>query len=157
MISLLLIISCRNDENSIQKIDQVLHLYIDSAGQDMLNSNIAGSYTNISWNDVYGLTDNSPISFSNIKDVDTVNYLEYLAGAKRRGIDSTIDSKTYESRIALLLTRKINDSTTTITNDTMVIQYKYTPEIFQVSKVWYNDILKFTKVGDEPNIVKISK
>ena len=49
------LISCRNDESDVQKIDQIIHLYIDSAGQDMLNSNIPGSYVNVQGNDEYWL------------------------------------------------------------------------------------------------------
>lgn len=150
-------LSCRNDEINVQQIDQVLNLYIDSAGQDMLNNKIPGSYTTISWNDINGLTDNAPVSFSTKKDADTVTYLEYLAGAKRIAIDSAGDSKTYESRIALALTKKVNDSTNAVSNDTMVIQYSSTPDVFQVSKIWYNNILYFTKVQGQPNIVKITK
>ncbi|UJF31023.1 hypothetical protein L0B70_06500 [Kaistella sp. 97-N-M2] len=150
-------LSCRNDEINVQQIDQVLNLYIDSAGQDMLNNKIPGSYTTISWNDINGLTDNAPVSFSTKKDADTVTYLEYLAGAKRIAIDSAGDSKTYESRIALALTKKVNDSTNAISNDTMVIQYSSTPDVFEVSKIWYNNILYFTKVQGQPNIVKITK
>lgn len=150
-------LSCRNDEINVQQIDQVLNLYIDSAGQDMLNNKIAGSYTTISWNDINGLTDNAPVSFSTKKDADTVTYLEYLAGAKRIAIDSAGDSKTYESRIALALTKKVNDSTNAVSNDTMVIQYNSTPEVFEVSKIWYNNVLYFTKVQGQPNIVKITK
>lgn len=150
-------LSCRNDDREVQQIDQVLNIYIDSAGTDLLNNKLAGAYTNIQWNDVNGLTDNSPVGFSNIKDADTINNLEYLAGAKRLGIDSLGNSKTYESKIALKLTKKLTDSTNSITNDTMTIQYKSTPELFQISKVWYNNILKFTKVQGQPNIVKITK
>ena len=150
-------LSCRDDDRIIQNIDQVMQLYIDSAGQDMLNNTIEGSYTNIQWNDVYGLLDNAPVSYSNKKDMDTVNFLEYVAGARRLGIDSAGDRKTYESKIALLLTRRITDSTTAVTNDTMTIHYLSTPEVFQVSKVWYNNVLSFTKVDGEPNIIKIKK
>lgn len=150
-------LSCRNDEINVQQIDQVLNLYIDSAGQDMLNNKIPGSYTTISWNDINGLTDNAPVSFSTKKDADTLTYLEYLAGAKRIAIDSAGDSKTYESRIALALTKKVNDSTNAVSNDTMVIQYSSTPDVFEVSKIWYNNILYFTKVQGQPNIVKITK
>ena len=89
------LISCRNDESDVQKIDQIIHLYIDSAGQDMLNSNIPGSYVNVQGNDEYGLVDSAPVNFSNKKDADTVNYLEYLAGARRIGIDSVGDNKNY--------------------------------------------------------------
>ena len=150
-------LSCRNDDLVVQQIDQVLNIYIDSAGQDMLNSTLANSYTTVQMNDVLGLTDNAPVSFNLKKSVDTINYVEYIAGARRLVIDSLRESKTYESRIALLLTKRLNDSMSTLQNDTMVIQYESTPEIFQISKVFYNRILQFTKVGNEPNIVKIQK
>ena len=149
-------LSCRSDEDSVQKIDQIINLYIDSLGQDMLNTKLAGSYISSTMNDVYGLTDNAPISISIKKDADTINYIEYLAGAKRIAIDSTANSKTYESKIALNLTKKIGDANR-ITNDTMTIQYLSTPNLFQVSKIWYNGVLQFTKVEGQPNTVKIVK
>ncbi|MDN3605949.1 hypothetical protein [Kaistella yonginensis] len=149
-------LSCRSDEDSVQKIDQVINLYIDSLGQDMLNTKLTGSYISSTMNDVYGLTDNAPISISIKKDADTINYIEYLAGAKRIAIDSTANSKTYESKIALNLTKKIADANR-ITNDTMTIQYLSTPNFFQVSKIWYNGVLQFTKVEGQPNTVKIVK
>lgn len=151
------LISCRNDESNLQKIDQIIHLYIDSAGQDMLNSNIPGSYVSVQGNDMYGLLDNAPVNFSNRKDADTVNYLEYLAGARRIGIDAVGDVKNYESKIALILTKKVNNTTNAVTKDLLTIQYSSTPTSFQVSKVYYNNILKFTKVEGEPNIIKITK
>ena len=149
-------LSCRSDEDSVQRIDQVINLYIDSSGQDMLNSNVPGSYTNSRMNDVYGLTDNAPVSFTIKKDADTISYIEYLAGAKRIGIDSSGNSKTYDSKVALFLTKKVNDSNR-VTNDTITIQYLSTPELFQVSKLWYNGVLQFTKVEGQPNTVKIVK
>ncbi|KIA89346.1 hypothetical protein [Kaistella jeonii] len=150
-------LSCRNDDRAVQQIDQILNIYIDSAGQDMLNSKIKGSYITIRWNDINGLTDTAPVSFNNNKDADTLNYMEYLAGAKRIAIDSSGSSKTYESKINLFLTKRINDSTTSTGKDLMVIHYTSTPELFQVSSIWYNNILKFTKVQGQPNIVKITK
>ena len=150
------LLSCRSDEDSVQKIDQVINLYIDSLGQDMLNSKVPGSYMNSQMNDVYGLTDNAPVSFTIKKDADTISYIEYLAGAKRIGIDSSGTSKTYESKIALFLTKKVND-TNRVTNDNITIQYLSTPELFQVSKLWYNGVLQFTKVEGLPNTIKIVK
>lgn len=147
---------CRSDEDAVQRIDQVINLYIDSLGQDMLNSKVPGSYTNSRMNDVYGLTDNAPVSLTIKKDADTISYIEYLAGAKRIGIDSSGTSKTYESKVALFLTKKVNDSSR-VTNDTITIQYLSTPELFQVSKLWYNGVLQFTKVEGQPNTVKIVK
>jgi hypothetical protein len=157
MIGAFAVLSCRNEDENIQRIDQIIQLYIDSAGQDMLNSKISGSYTDIKINDVYGLTDTAPVSFSLKKDADTVTYLEYVAAAKRITIDSTATFQTYESKLALQLTKKLNDSTNLVTNDTMKIQYQSTPEIFQVSKIWYNNELKFTKTDQLLNVVKISK
>ena len=149
-------LSCRSDDDSVQRIDQVVNLYIDSLGQDMLNSKVPGSYSNSRMNDVYGLTDNAPVSFTIKKVSDTISYIEYLAGAKRIGIDSSGTSKTYESKVALFLTKKVND-TNRVTNDTITIQYLSTPELFQVSKLWYNGVLQFTKVEGQPNTVKIVK
>ena len=157
MIGAFAVLSCRNEDENIQRIDQIIQLYIDSAGQDMLNSKIPGSYTDIKINDVYGLTDTAPVSFSLKKDADTVTYLEYVAAAKRITIDSTATFQTYESKLALQLTKKLNDSTNLVSNDTMKIQYQSTPEIFQVSKIWYNNELKFTKTDQLLNVVKISK
>ena len=149
-------LSCRSDDDSVQRIDQVVNLYIDSLGQDMLNSKVPGSYTNSRMNDVYGLTDNAPVSFTIKKDADTISYIEYLAGAKRIGIDSSGTSTTYESKVALFLTKKVNDSNR-VSNDTITIQYLSTPELFQVSKLWYNGVLQFTKVEGQPSTVKIVK
>lgn len=157
LVAFLGFISCRNDENDLQKIDQVMQLYIDSLGQDMLNVKLPGSYTSTSMNDVYGLTDNAPVTFSVKKDADTVSFIEYVAGAKRIRIDSTELSKTYESKIALTLIKSINDSVKRTTNDTMTIQYLSTPTLFEISKVWYNDVLQFNKVEGQPNVIKISK
>ncbi|WP_313502611.1 hypothetical protein [Kaistella carnis] len=157
LVAFLGFISCRNDENDVQKIDQVMQLYIDSLGQDMLNVKLPGSYTTTSMNDVYGLTDNAPVTFSVKKDADTVSFIEYVAGAKRIRIDSTELSKTYESKIALTLIKSINDSVKRTTNDTMTIQYLSTPTLFEISKVWYNDVLQFNKVEGQPNVIKISK
>ncbi|WP_226063413.1 hypothetical protein [Kaistella polysaccharea] len=157
MMGLFAFISCRNDGEDIQQIDQVIQLYIDSAGQDLLNSKLPGSYTEIKINDVYGLTDNAPINVSLKKNEDTVNYLEYVAEARRIIVDSTSNFKIYESKLALTLTKKINDSTKMVTNDTMKIQYQSSPELFQVSKIWYNNVLKFTKTDALLNVVEISK
>jgi hypothetical protein len=157
MIGAFAVLSCRNEDENIQRIDQIIQLYIDSAGQDMLNSKIPGSYSDININDVYGLTDTAPVAFSLKKNEDTVTYLEYVAAAKRIAIDSTATFQTYESKLALQLTKKLNDSTNLVTNDTMKIQYQSTPKIFQVSKIWYNNELKFTKTDQLLNVVKISK
>lgn len=157
LISGFLFLSCRDGEEVVQDIDQVVQIYIDSAGKDMLNSNIEGGYTSFRMNDVNGFTDSAPVTFSTKKDVDTLNYIEYIAGARRIGIDSSGTSKTYESRIALIFNKRTSDSTLVAVNDTLRLQYNATPELFQLSKVWYNNVLKFTKVEEAPNVVKVQK
>ena len=157
LVVLLAFLSCRKDDLEVQQIDQILQVYIDSAGQDMLNSNLKGGYTNISMNDVYGITDNAPVSFNQKKDADTISYIEYVAGSRRVLVDSSASQKIYESKIALAMTKVINDSTNYSINDTMIVHYNSSPTLFQVANVWYNGQLKFTKVQDQPNIVKIVK
>lgn len=157
LVAFLAFLSCRNDDVEVQQIDQILQVYIDSAGQDMLNSNLDGGYTSISMNDVYGITDSAPVSFNQKKDADTISYIEYVAGSRRILVDSSASTKIFESKIALAMTKKINDSVSFSINDTMIVQYNSSSQLFQVSKVWYNGQLKFTKVQDQPNIVKIVK
>ena len=74
----LLGVSCRNANDDAQKIDQRVQIYIDSAGQDMLNSKIMGSYQSIVLNDVYGDTDVATVPLTLKKNTDTTYYIEYL-------------------------------------------------------------------------------
>jgi hypothetical protein len=154
------LLSCKgDDDDSLQQIDQIFDLYMkNAAGQDLLNAKKAGSFTSISMNDVNGLTDVAPVSFTLKAAADSTLYVEYIASAKRITIDSISPAdRTYESRIALALTRKLTDTTSIVTNDTLKIQYRYTPSVFEVSKVYYNNVLKFTKTPNTPNVVTIVK
>ena len=146
--------SCKDGTEDLQRIDQVGHIYIDSLGQDMLNSAIPGSYYSVTMNDVYGDTDFSPVSYSTGKDADTISYITYVSGAKRLPISG---SSTYESKIALALTKKINDSVSKTSNDTMIIRYDNTPEVFQINSVIYNGATVFTKTPGLPNTIKVVK
>lgn len=152
------LLSCRSDEDSIQKIDQIFNLYMrNSAGQDLLNKNKAGSFSSYTMNDVLGDTDTAPVSNSLKMTSDSLFYIEYIAGAKRRTLDSVSpDNRTYHSIIALALRRTVNNVTDTI-NDTLEVQYRWTPSVFEVSKVYYNHDLKFTKEPNVPNIITIVK
>jgi hypothetical protein len=159
-LALLTLVCCRGDEDDdIQTIDQVLNLYIhNSAGQDLLNSKIEGSYTSISLVDLLDETALKPISgYSLVKDADTVTYLDYPAGAIRLLRDSIgPEEKIYYSNFIIQLSTTKNSVTTT-DPDTIRIEYKWTPSLFQISKLWYNDELKFTKVQGQRNVVKIVK
>lgn len=156
-VLLLLSLGCRQTDEGLQNIDQVLQIYISADGSDLLNSDVPGAYTNVNFNDVYGRLDNSPVSMVNKTDESGKHFLEYIAGARRVAVDSTAAVKTYESKIALALTKKQNDSVNTVTNDTMVIQYSSSSELFQLSRVYYNGVLKFTKSPGLPNNVYVQK
>ena len=157
-VSLFAVLACRNDDSGLQKIDQVVHLYIDSAGQDMLNSSITGSYKSVTLNDLYGTTDNATAPHAMKKDADTVRYIEYVAGAKRRLIDSSdVSNKIYQSKISLNFSVRKPDSTFTTYHDTLVLNYRNSPDIFQLKEAFYNGEPVFTKVEGQPNIIKIHK
>ncbi len=159
--TIFLLFSCQRDEAETQTIDQVLTLYMkNAAGQDLLNSKIDGSYTSVSLFDILGVRDLMPISGYNLlKDVDTMTYLDYPAGAIRLKIDSLSNEneETYFSRFVIRLSRPSNSTTPLVDDDTIKIEYKSTPSLFQISKLWYNSDLKFTKVEGQPNIVTIVK
>lgn len=146
--------SCKDSTEDLQRIDQVAHIYIDSLGQDMLNVATPGSYHTITMNDVNGDTDNSPVSFTISKDVDTVSFINYVSGAKRLPISG---SDMYQSTIALALTKKLNDTVNKTSNDTMVIRYDNSPQVFQINSVIYNGTTVFTKTPGLPNTIKVVK
>lgn len=154
LIILFVALSCTRDDDSIQRIDQIMNIYIkNSAGQDLLNSAITGSFIGYSVNDQNGTSDVAPVSIPLKMDTDSRYYMEYIAGAKRVTLDSVSpENRTYRSNMVLSLRRTINNVTDTI-NDTMEIQYRWTPAVFQVSKVIYNGEVKFTKEADAPNSI----
>ena len=155
-----LFISCRGNEESLQQIDQVVNLYYkDASGKDLLNTKLSGTFNNVKFLDLNGLTDQVPInSFSLKKTVDTINYLDYDSGAVRILQDSlSPENKTYRSDFIVSLSKKIDALTTTTTQDTVKIEYSWTPTLFQISKFYYNKKLVFTKVSGQPNVVTIIK
>lgn len=161
LIVLLALLGCRSgDDESLQKIDQVFNLYIkDSSGKDLLNPTKIGSYTGVSWNDELAETDIASVNFSRKMLADSTYYVEYSAGATRQLYDdSDPDNKIYRSEIQVSLTKKISDTENApVEIDTMEIYYRMNPSVFEVSKVYYNKVLKFSKTPDEPNVVTIIK
>jgi len=157
-----LLLSCRGDnEDDVQAIDQVLMLYVKSAtnGQDLLNSKIDGSYSAVTLLDLLDeTTANKPITGQTFpKDADTVVYMDYPAGAIRLLKDSiSPELKTYRSRFTIRYSKIVNSQ---IVNDDDIIEieYNWTPSLFQISKLWYDDELKFTKVPGQRNVVQIVK
>ena len=158
-LSLFLFLSCRNDEDDAQKIDQVINIYMHNAdGVDLLNTRIKGGYTSVSGQDLNADRALQTISgFSVKKDKDTVAYIDYVAGATKLLKDSISSAeKRYQSDFYLNLSKTV-DKNTVIDTDTVKIEYKWSPAVFQVSKIWYNQKLVFTKAEGQPNIIKIVK
>lgn len=149
-------VSCRNANDDAQKIDQRVQIYIDSVGQDMLNSKIMGSYQSIVLNDVYGDTDVATVPLTLKKNSDTTYYIEYLAGAKRKEMANSGITQNFQSKIALAMKKKIGDQVVT-TQDTLELNYTMTPELFQISTARYNGIPVFTNNPDTENIINIFK
>ena len=158
-LSLFLFISCRNDEDDAQKLDQVINIYMHNAdGVDLLNTRIKGGYTSVSGQDLNADRALQTISgFSVKKDKDTVAYIDYVAGATKLLKDSISSAeKRYQSDFYLNLSKTV-DKNTVIDTDTVKIEYNWSPAVFQVSKIWYNQKLVFTKAEGQPNIIKIVK
>ncbi|MDH5036443.1 MULTISPECIES: hypothetical protein [Chryseobacterium] len=163
-IAVFALISCKNDDDSLQRIDQALNIYMkNSAGQDLLNSKKAGSYTGFSVNDIFGTKDIAPVSIPLKMTTDSLFYMDYLAGAKRRRLDSISPDNpgtgtSYHSKMLITFTKStnVNDNVT----GTLEIQYRNTPTVFQVSKVLYDGNEVFSKEADAPtsiNTVTITK
>ncbi len=158
-LSLFLFLSCRNDEDDAQKIDQVINIYMHNAdGVDLLNTRIKGGYTSVSGQDLNADRALQTISgFSVKKDKDTVAYIDYVAGATKLLKDSISSAeKRYQSDFYLNLSKTV-DKNTVIDTDTVKIEYNWSPAVFQVSKIWYNQKLVFAKAEGQPNIIKIVK
>lgn len=164
LVAVFALISCKSDDDSLQRIDQMLNIYMrNSAGQDLLNSKKAGSYTGFSVNDIFGAKDNSPVSIPLKMTTDSLFYMEYLAGAKRRRLDSISPENpgtgnSYHSKMLITFTKStnVNDNVT----GTLEIQYRNTPTAFQVSKVLYDGNEVFSKEAGAPtsiNTVTITK
>jgi len=157
--SLLILFSCRTDDESIQVIDQILNIYVkNNNGQDLINPKIKDNYTNVQFLDLLADTSLKPISsISLLKDKDTVSYIDYTAGAIRLIKDSvSATDKTYYSELVMRLS-KTKDTLNIIDDNRIRIEYSWTPSRFQVSKMWSDGKLVFTKTEGQPNIVQIVK
>lgn len=151
---LFLTVSCGSDDDSLQRIDQIMNFDVkNSVGQDLMNPKKAGSYTAYSVNDINGLTDLAPVSVPLRMTTDSLYYFEYLSGARRIIKDSiSPENKTYRSDLAFSFSRTVNNQIVTVT-DVMEIHYRWTPSLFQVSEVLYNGQPVFSKAADAPNSI----
>ncbi|MGU3376709.1 hypothetical protein [Chryseobacterium sp. M5A1_1a] len=159
LIIVFAVTSCSRDDDSLQRIDQILNVYMKngSNNQDLLNNKKTGSYTSYTVNDIFGDRDNSPVSIPLKMTTDSVFYMEYIAGAKRIKMDSVSPSNpgtgnSYHSQMQITFVKTINNATET-TIDILEIQYRKSPTLFQVSKVLYNGKEEFSKDADAPNSI----
>ena len=152
--------SCGSDEDSLQKIDQKLQIFMkDASGKDLVNPTKVGSYSGITWNDELASTDVANVNFSRQMLSDSTYYMEYLAGSTRQLVSESADgNKIYRSEILFSLTKKISDTEfAPVETDTLEIFYRLNPSVFEVSQVYYNNVLQFSKIPDQPNVVTIIK
>ncbi|MEE6126392.1 hypothetical protein V2E39_03205 [Chryseobacterium arthrosphaerae] len=151
LIIVFALISCKSDDESLQRIDQVMNIYMKSnTNPDLLNAKKSGSYTAYSVNDMLGDRDISPVSIPLKMRPDSTFYMEYISGAKRRKLDSA--GTMYYSRMRLTLSRNVNN-TPENTFDTLEIRYRNSLEVFQVSQVLYNRKLMFSKEAGAANSI----
>lgn len=158
--SVLAIFSCSSDEDSLQEIDQIMTFYIkDAAGKDLLHPTNVGSFSQVRMNDVFGENDNSPVSFSGpTMQADSTYSIKYTDGATRNLLSSdTQDNRIYQSKIALNLRKKVNDTLFEEVQDTMEIQYRWSPSRFEISKVLYDNNEVFIKTPTSGNTFTITK
>ncbi|NIF07354.1 hypothetical protein F3J23_18185 [Chryseobacterium sp. Tr-659] len=160
LVAVFALLSCKSDDDSLQRIDQILNIYMkNSAGQDLLNSKKTGFYTSFSVNDMLGSKDISPVSIPLKVTTDSLYYMEYIAGAQRKRLDSISPDNpgtgtSYVSRMLITFTKTTNNVSVT-TLDTLEIQYRNTPTVFQVSKVIYDGKEAFSKEADAPNSINV--
>ena len=152
-------LSCRTGDDELQRIDQILNIYMkNKSGRDLFHKKNDSTYFTYSLNDVNGVADLAPVNSTLKATSDSTLFIEYIAGAKRVGIDTlNPDNKIYQSEITISLIKRLNNTILDTINEDLKIEYRMTPSVFEVSKVYYNDTLRFTKQDGSPNVVTIVK
>lgn len=153
----LLVGSCQSESrDDLQYIDQILKVYVrNEDGKDLLNKNIDSSFYNISMVDLEASRNDVSVSYSQKQDVDTVNFIEYTSGATR--VLESGDNATQAIYRSTIGVRYQKNTETTFDQDTMIIYYRFTPTVFEISTVNYNRKEVFTKEDGIENIVGIVK
>lgn len=152
-----LLLSCRGEAiEDLQKVDQVLNIYVKNAeGKDLLNTKLAESYYSIEFKDMQGEYDREAISLRKKQDANGVYYYEYIVGAKRILLPNATDAlKTYKSIIAV----QYRLTTTSDTEEqVMEIFYKWTPTLFQLETITYDGQVIFEKSTEGVSVITIEK
>jgi len=152
-------LSCSTGDDELQRVDQILNIYMkNKAGRDLFHQKKDLTYFTYSFNDVNGVADLAPVSSTLRATADSTLFIEYIAGAKRIGLDTlNPDNKIYRSQITISLIKRLNNTILDTITEDLKIDYRMTPSVFEVSKVYYNDTLRFTKQEGSPNVVTIVK
>jgi len=152
-------LSCRTGDDELQNIDQILNIYMkNTSGRDLFKNKKDSTYFTYSMNDYNGAADLAPVNSSLRATADSTLFIEYIAGARRIGIDTlNPDNKIYRSDITVTLVKRLNNTALDTIEDKLRIEYRMTPSVFEVSKVYYNGTLRFTKQPGSPNVVTIVK
>lgn len=152
-------LSCSTGDDELQRVDQILNIYMkNKEGRDLFYQKKDLTYFTYSFNDVNGVADLAPVSSTLKATADSTLFIEYIAGAKRIGLDTlNPDNKIYRSQITISLIKRLNNTILDTITEDLKIDYRMTPSVFEVSKVYYNDTLRFTKQEGSPNVVTIVK
>ncbi len=155
LVFFLLAASCRQEEESVQVIDQVLRIYVqDEAGNDLLDSKAEVSLYSVNLVDLDATTANVPVSA--MKKLDSVKgyYYEYVSGAVRTLKSEDSEVQNYYSTMGI---RFQDEAESEIDQDTLRIDYKLSPRLFSLEEVWLNQNLVFKKELNKQNELVIKR
>ncbi len=154
--AVLLCVSCRGDsEQDVPGMDQVLRIYIqDAQGVDLLDPDEELALFQVTLVDFDASTANLPVQASKKEDSLQGYYLEYIAGAERTLDSETGPERHYYSNMGIQLRETAQGE---IDQDTLRLEYKFTPQLFSLERVFLNENLAFTRVEGKINSVIIKK
>lgn len=155
LVFFLLMASCRQDEDSVQVIDQVLRIYVqDQTGNDLLAPEAESSLFSVNLVDLDANTANVPVRA--MKKLDSVKgyYFEYVSGAVRTLESEDSETENYYSTMGI---RFQDQAESEIDQDTLRLDYKLTPSLFSLEEVWLNQNLVFKKEANKQNELVIKR
>jgi len=152
-------ISCSSDEDSIQKVDQKLKIYIkDKQGRDLLNTTDDNAvYARVLLIDLGANTTNQVLRGGSItRDSTNTYYIDYTAGGTRNLLSENGSTKQYETEVGVAFFKTTADVTPSVVDDLKLI-YSMTPQVFKIQNIDFNNRTVFIKEDGKPNIVNIVK
>ncbi|WP_407489754.1 hypothetical protein [Elizabethkingia anophelis] len=153
--------ACKRDDDVHQNIDQTINFYFqDTNGKDLIIPNDPEGYAGkITYVDDFSINNNATVSgITSGVDASKKNYMQYIAGATRRvSKDSTATSKTYTSRLFISYSKRTNNDTKVMPQDTLDIVYSWTPSLFNVSTISVNKKVVFNSSSGQQKNITITK